>query len=111
MFKKILSINIFLIFLASFTFAEIVKNIAVNGNKRLSKESVIVFGNIVINEDYNDKKLNTVLRDLYNTDFFKDVKLSISNNTLTINVMKILLLKILKLTVSKANNLLKNYMI
>ena len=88
MFKKILSINIFLIFLASFTFAEIVKNIAVNGNKRLSKESVIVFGNIVINEDYNDKKLNTVLRDLYNTDFFKDVKLSISNNTLTINVIE-----------------------
>ena len=61
MFKKILSINIFLIFLSSFTYAEIIKDIVIKGNKRLSKESILVFGNININEDYNDKKLNTLL--------------------------------------------------
>ncbi len=107
MIKKILSINIFLIFLASFTFAEIVKNIDVTGNKRLSKESIIVFGNIVINEDYNDKKLNTVLRDLYNTDFFKDVKLSISNNTLTINVIENPIIEDLEINGIKSKQLTK----
>jgi outer membrane protein insertion porin family len=88
MFKKILSINIFLIFLSSFTYAEIIKDIVIKGNKRLSKESILVFGNIDINEDYNDKKLNTLLKDLYSTDFFKNVKLSIINNTLTISVIE-----------------------
>ena len=55
MFKKIISINIFVIFLAFFSYAEIIKDITVSGNKRLSKESIIVFGNIETNKDYNQK--------------------------------------------------------
>ena len=88
MFKKILQINIFFLFFANLLFAEIVKEIVVEGNKRLSKESIIVFGNIVINNDYNQNELNLLLKDLYLTNFFKDIKLSVNNNVLTINVLE-----------------------
>ena len=60
MFKKFFFINFFLILLASISYAEIVKDIALSGNKRLSKESIIVFGNIKINNDYNQKECHTV---------------------------------------------------
>ena len=88
MFKKILQINIFLLFFANLLFAEIIKEIVVEGNKRLSNESIIVFGNIVINNDYNQNELNLLLKDLYLTNFFKDIKLSVNNNILTINVLE-----------------------
>jgi len=86
MFKKIISINIFVIFFACFSYAEIIKDIVVNGNKRLSKESIIVFGNLEVNKDYNQKKLNLIFKDLYSTNFFKDIELKIKNSVLIINV-------------------------
>jgi len=88
MFKKFLSINIFLLFLASFSYAEIVNSLVINGNQRLSKESIIVFGNIELNKNYNQKKLNFIFKDLYSTNFFKDIKLSIKNNILIISVVE-----------------------
>ena len=88
MFKKIISINIFVIFLAFFSYAEIIKDITVSGNKRLSKESIIVFGNIETNKDYNQKKLNIIFKNLYSTDFFKDISLEIKNSVLYIDVVE-----------------------
>ena len=88
MFRKIFKINLCLLFLTTISFAEIVKNIEVVGNKRISKESIVVFGNILINEDYNDDSLNLLLKNLYGTNFFKQVKLNINNNTLYIDVVE-----------------------
>jgi len=88
MFRKIFKINLCLLFLTTISFAEIVKNIEVVGNKRISEESIVVFGNILINEDYNDDSLNLLLKNLYGTNFFKQVKLNINNNTLYIDVVE-----------------------
>jgi outer membrane protein insertion porin family len=88
MFRKIFKINLCLLFLTTISFAEIVKNIEVVGNKRISKESILVFGNILINEDYNDDSLNLLLKNLYGTNFFKQVKLNINNNILYIDVVE-----------------------
>jgi len=88
MFKNFFLINCFVIFFACFSYAEIVKDITVSGNKRLSKESIIVFGNIQINKDYNQKKLNFIFKDLFSTNFFKDIKLEIKNSVLIISVIE-----------------------
>ena len=88
MFKKFLHINVFLILLANITFAETIKSISIDGNKRISKESIIVFGNIIVNNDYNQNELNLLLKDLYITNFFKDIKLTLKNNVLTIKVVE-----------------------
>ena len=88
MFIKILKINIILLFLCTFGFAESIVNIEVDGNKRISKESIIVFGKITTKTKYSDADLNQVLKNLYETDFFKAVNLSIDKNTLKITVIE-----------------------
>ena len=88
MFKIILQINLILIFCISLSFAEIVKKIEVNGNKRISKESIIVFGKINLNSNYDNESLNDVLKNIYDSNFFKDVKLNINNSILKISVIE-----------------------
>ena len=65
MFLRILLINLFLIFLVTFSIAETINDIKVTGNKRLSKESIIVFGQIDLNSDYDQNELNEILLKIY----------------------------------------------
>jgi len=88
MLKKIFIINLAL-FLTSFHLcAEILTDINVMGNKRISKESIIVFGDINLNKNYNDDNLNVILKNIYETNFFKNVSLSIDNSVLNISVIE-----------------------
>jgi outer membrane protein insertion porin family len=88
MFSKIIKINLCLLFLASICFGQSFNSINVDGNKRISKESIIVFGNIEINKEYNQSDLNQILKDLYETNFFKEVKLDVNNNVLKISIVE-----------------------
>ena len=84
--KKIF-IYVSLIFLIFFNAnSEIVKEIVINGNKRVSPETIKLYGDIKVNQDYSDKDLNRILNNLYETEFFDDVKVSLSNNILTVNL-------------------------
>ncbi len=47
-----------LIFYISNSYAATVKNIQVNGNERISKQTIIIFSEIKINEDIDDDLLN-----------------------------------------------------
>ena len=60
--KIILKILLIIFFLSSYSLAEIVKNIEVYGNKRISKESIIVFGDIKYDTNYSDIELNDILK-------------------------------------------------
>ena len=107
---KILLNIIFLILFSSNLSAEIVKNIKVNGNKRISQETVIVLGQINTNEDYDDNKLNVVLKNLYNSKFFSNIDLAILNETLTINVTENPIIEDVRITGIKNNSLVENLM-
>ena len=65
---------------------EIVKKLDVKGNSRISDETIKVYGEIVLNEDYTSLRVDEILKNLYRTDFFDDVKVSISNEILSITV-------------------------
>ena len=62
------------------------KKIEINGNNRVSDETVKIYGQIILNKDYSDKDLDQILRNLYETNFFEDVKIQISNNVLKIDL-------------------------
>ena len=79
-------ILVFLLFFYNSLQAEIVKNIVIEGNKRVSTETIKIYGGIEINKDYSNKDLNNVLKDLYETDFFEDVKLELKNNVLKVEL-------------------------
>ena len=88
MFKKIITLNLLLLFFGTISIAEIISNINVNGNKRLSNESIIVFTKVELNTDYDTNELNLIIKNLYETNFFKKISLKIENNTLIIDVLE-----------------------
>ena len=105
MFIKILKINIFLFFLFSYSLAEIVNDIKVVGNKRISKETIIVLGKIKLGVDYNDNTLNTVFKNLYKSDFFKKISFNINNSILEIKIDENPIIEDLEIIGIKSNNL------
>ena len=80
----------FIIFIFKITFvnAEIVKSISVNGNERIASETIIIFSKINIGDDLIINDLNKIIKNLYETDFFKNVSVKITNNILNINVVE-----------------------
>ena len=79
----------FFIFFLFFNFivsAEIVQKIDIKGNERISSETIKVYGEIILNNDYSNLDLNNVLKNLYETNFFEDVKISLSDGILKIIV-------------------------
>ena len=79
------NIIIFFIFI-SFSFSEIIKEINIEGNQRISSETIIMFSDIDLESDLNSNDINQILKNLYNTNFFKNVELNIENNVLNIFV-------------------------
>ena len=68
--------------------AEVLNEVKVENNKRVSKESIIAFGNIKIGKNYNESEINKILVQLYDTNFFSNIKLRVENGVLIINVVE-----------------------
>jgi len=88
---KILSKIIFKIFfsyliLLNISYAEIVKDIKINGNNRISSETIKMFSSISINDDLKPKDINKILKKIYETNFFDNVSINFTNNILEISV-------------------------
>ena len=86
--KPLLVIMIICLFTSfhNFSVAEIIKTIEVKGNDRISDETIIIFSELKIGLDVEPKDLNTALKNLYETNYFKNVEASLKNNKLSITV-------------------------
>ena len=100
------SLAVFLI-LINISKAEIVKKIEISGNKRITSETIAVLGSISLNEEYDDAKLNSVLKKLYKTNFFSNIKLTIQNSVMNIEVIENPIIEKIEITGIKNKNLLK----
>ena len=81
----------FLIFLTdpfNFAKAETIKKITINGNERISEQTIILFSEIKLNQEISSEKLNNILKNLYNSNFFEDVSVSFTDDELLINVQE-----------------------
>ena len=84
---KILNIIFILILLfVNKSYAEVVKKIVILNNERITKETILVFSNVKVGVNYNANDLDIVIKDLYQTNFFSNVSLDLSNGILTISV-------------------------
>ncbi len=87
--NKFLTKALFFIFIIfSNANSEIINNIDITGNKRISKETILVLGDIKLNKDFTETELNNTLKKLYDTNFFSNVSLSIDNGLLKINIIE-----------------------
>ena len=85
--KKLLIFNIFYLFLFfNISNAEIVNKIVINGNERVSDETIIVFSAVKLGDTINAEKLNQIVNSLYDSNFFDNISTSLNNQELTITV-------------------------
>ena len=77
---------IILLFISIPSQSEVIKEIKVTGNKRVSTETVKIFSEVKLNSDLNRNELNNVIKNLYSTQYFKDVSVNVENNVLHIYV-------------------------
>ena len=87
--------------------AEIIQKIEVKGNDRISDETIKVYGEITTGKDYSPFDINKILKNLYNTNFFEDVKISLSNNVLDITVKEYATINSIELQGEKSKTIKK----
>ena len=85
---KFISILFLIISFCFNTEAEVINKIIVNNNDRISLNTITTYGNIETGVNYSSDDLNDILKNLYETNFFKDISLQIENNTLVISVVE-----------------------
>ena len=88
LFKKIVYLIILQFFIFKISHSENIKNFQIIGNDRISNETILMFSNLKIGQDINENNLNNALKELYYTDYFKDVKISVDNNIIIIDVVE-----------------------
>ena len=96
----------FLVF-SSFSFSEIIKKIEITGNNRISDETILMFSKVDIGQSVKNDKINQILKDLYNSNFFNNVSVKIEKNTLFIKIDEAPLIKDIKITGVKAEKFKK----
>ena len=110
MFKTSNKIILFLIFFSllfsSWLKAEIINKINVEGNARISTETIKMFADVSKGDDLSEDDLNRILKKLYNTNFFEVVSVKLSNEILIIQLE--LLLSLLELELVALQQLLQS---
>ena len=86
--KKIIKLlfYIFFVLYSNNTFAEVLKKLEINGNERISNETIKVYGEIELNKDYQNEDVNDIIKRLYNTNFFSNISTKFNNGVLIIDV-------------------------
>ncbi len=88
MLKILLQVLVFSSFFFVSGYTEIIKKIEISGNKRISNQTILVLGDISLNEDFNNSKLNTSLKKLFDSNFFNDIKMNLNNGLLKIDLVE-----------------------
>ena len=87
MYRKNFLIYFFLL-LINFnnTYADIIREFKISGNDRISDETIILFSGYKVNDNIDETDLNKIIKELYQTSFFKKISLKFDNGILFINV-------------------------
>jgi len=101
------SFFLILFFLSSYAFSNVLNKIEIIGNDRISDETIKLFISVDINDEINDFKLNEILKELYETDYFKDVSVQFENQILTIMIQENPIIENISYNGIKSNRILE----
>ena len=86
LFKLILFSKLILFIWTTLLNASIIKNIEIIGNERISKNTIIMFSEVELNKKLNQNEINSILKRLYETNYFENISIVIENSNLKITV-------------------------
>ena len=84
--KKITVFILLFVFLSFKAYADVVDKVEVKGNQRVSLETIVIFGDIIIGNNYEASDINLIIKKLYQTNFFKNISVELKNGKLSITV-------------------------
>ena len=91
-FAKLIKLTIYFLFILNFlfvnSFSENLNRIIINGNERITDETILTFLPVKINDYIDDEKTNEVIKELYGTNFFKNVTVNFKDNILKIDLIE-----------------------
>ena len=88
-FLKIIFVLLFFVFAGNKSAnSEILKEFKILGNDRISKDTIIMFSDILPNDKIDTQKLNIILKNLYETNFFENVSVLFEDSILEIKVIE-----------------------
>ena len=84
--KKLLIIFTINLIFTQNSIADVIKDFKVEGNNRISNQTIIMFSNLNVGDNANNDTLNEALKNLYYTDYFKEISISYDKGLLNIKV-------------------------
>ena len=87
--------------------AEVINSITINGNNRVSDETILIYGKIKNNTNITDKELNKIITNLNSTNFFKEIDVQVKNNKLIVNLIEYPLINQIVINGEKSNKIKK----
>ena len=103
---KILKITLILyLILSAISKADFIEFIEIENNNRISKETIITYGEIKLKKNYTDDDINQILKNLYDTNFFEDIEIVIKDNILKIKVIENKIIQSVKIEGVKSKTL------
>ena len=105
--KFVVYLFICIFFHHSNSVAEILKKIDVLGNDRLSTETIILFSELKIGEDLDSISINNAFKNLYETNYFKDLKINFSSGILKIEIIENPIIQIIEINGIKNKSILR----
>ena len=103
-FKKIfLTFVILFSFFSVKLYAEVVNKIKLTGNERITLETVVIFGDIKVGEEYKVSDINLIIKKLYQSNFFSNISIELQEGVLSIVVKENPIINIISFDGEKAN--------
>ena len=79
---------LFFLFFCFTASAKNIEKIIVDGNERISDQTIIMFSGTKIEDEVDVNKINDILKNIYESNFFDDVKVNFENKILNIFVIE-----------------------
>ena len=107
-FNKFFFAILFYFLIITNSFSEILQKFNINGNERVSNETIIMFSKLKLGEEINQNKLNDALKELYSTNYFNDVVISSDNGSVNILVKENPIIQSIKINGIKKDKIYEN---
>ena len=87
--RKLIAIGLFFLFV-NFAFAEEQQAnfLVIEGNNRVSDEEITEHSGFQVGKIYNNEDISDIIKNLFSTNLFVDIKVNLDQNTLYISVVE-----------------------
>ena len=67
-------------------YSEVVNKLETEGNQRITAETISIFADIILGKDYKPSDINSLIKKLYETNFFSNITVELNDGVLKIIV-------------------------